>query len=239
MAFLHRHCIVHTDIREDNILTNQFGSENFRTTTSKLRDALHRQDLMTHAIIDFDLARMLPPGTDYLDAAELRHWCPLNQPTRSAGELQYDPFVRNVGTLGGMFCSKFQAFTKDVPLMAPCLDRMVTIDTQQRFTAAEELDFLQNVRRPSLTYQLFHAQAVRPIGRWTHDRWQGLPPEFVEKRAAYRAPKPSAKTVFLRRVCKSQAGSHVDRMARRAVRLVRTQLGRFSSGPAYVSPLAP
>ncbi|KAI0056381.1 hypothetical protein BV25DRAFT_1578720 [Artomyces pyxidatus] len=223
MAFLHRHRIAHADIRISNTLTNHFGSEQYRMASSNLRDALHRQDRISHAIIDFDRARMLPPGIDYLDAAYVRGWHPLNPP--SAGELLYDPFVRDVGTLGGMFCFRFQGLIEDMPLMAPFLDRMVTIDIQQRFTAAKALDFLHHVLRASLAYdQLSCRPAVWLIGSCEDDRWSDLPHEFVEQWATYCAPRHTATAVFLHGICKTQAGWQLVRASRHIGRFIRIEL---------------
>lgn len=75
-------------------------------------------------------------------------------------------------------------------MLAPFLDRMIARDVRKRFTAAEALEFLNNVIQNANEAQLSISQdADSFVGHYeTYDRWKGLPQDFQVKWAAYREP---------------------------------------------------
>lgn len=162
-------------------------------------------------MIDFDLAKMLPGDMKREDCrlpsyeSFVGSYGPADT---SQGEFEYNPFVYDVGSLGVMFCDEYQVssrfqglinanvgwqhYTKDIPLLAPFLDRMVTKNLQRRFTAAEGLRFVERIILESKESQLSTSEYRDPeYGLFTfetYDRWKSLPADFQMKWSAYREP---------------------------------------------------
>ncbi|KIY46505.1 hypothetical protein FISHEDRAFT_75531 [Fistulina hepatica ATCC 64428] len=177
------------------------------------------QRKLIFAIADFDLSLMLPPLS--------RPRC-CRLPTRRSwevnvavahdvcqGELDYDPFLFDVGILGLLFAFTFERCIPLAPMLAPLIDSMVTDDLSRRFTASEALQFFEqtvdsvpvenlDVR---VCYPLPFEGSVRYLSPelvyW--DRWVGLPPDFVAKWSAYRVQKPNVLTRMLRWFCSLNA----------------------------------
>lgn len=86
----------------------------------------------------------------------------------------------------------YQHHTKDIPLLAPLLDKMVTRDINNRFTAEEALQFVERILIEAEPAQLSVVERPNPFrGIFTYetyDRWQGLPIDFQRGLAAYREP---------------------------------------------------
>lgn len=78
-------------------------------------------------------------------------------------------------------------------MLAPFLDRMITRRIQKRFTAAQALQFLNDIIADSSEVQLSILEDEDPDARETghyevYDRWKGLPTDFQEKWRTYREP---------------------------------------------------
>ena len=166
-----------------------------------------------YALIDYDVSMMLPSGTDRtkirLPSREsyIGTWWPPSD--TSQGEFDYNPFAYDVGTLGVFFCQYFQVrfnmmcfgedadriveqvYTKDVPILAPFLDRMVTRNVTKRFTAEQALQFFENVVLTEVTEDQLNIPRHRKRRNTAYefyDRWAGLSDEFKARWAEYREP---------------------------------------------------
>ena len=92
-----------------------------------------------------------------------------------------------------------QTTSHKVPLLAPFLDRMITPDITQRFTAPQALSVLTEIAS-MLDQDLLLTKPPRfiiPMNVWQRiDRWYGLPEDFVKKHAGAHGPvRPRIKTV--------------------------------------------
>jgi hypothetical protein len=99
------------DITLANCLVNHFGAypdESSNLMRQKLRSDGH----LIYAICDFDIAIMFPSTTTPAERrlpSNLSWDGGFNQPhDTKQGELDYDPFVFDVGCLGVLFCREFQ-----------------------------------------------------------------------------------------------------------------------------------
>ena len=76
-------------------------------------------------------------------------------------------------------------------MLAPLFDMMTTRDIARRFTAAQALRFVEDIRRPLTAAQLATPHVDIELTSKTYfeyDRWQQLPYEFQAAWAAYREP---------------------------------------------------
>ncbi|KAG6839654.1 hypothetical protein C0991_000488 [Blastosporella zonata] len=113
LNYLHTHRIAHADLKEDNVLVNQFTgfSEDFRGSN---RTTLRSQGCLTYALFDFSLATMFPSSTSLTEcrlpsSLSFRNYPPQRPSDTLQGELDYNPFAFDVGMLGVFFCRNFQA----------------------------------------------------------------------------------------------------------------------------------
>jgi len=99
-------------------------------------------------------------------------------------------------------------------MLAPLLDKMVTWNIKERFTASEALGFFEDMY-PQLTLQQLESRPPPDFDetrgytncRWTvYDRWKGLPEDFVRQWSSFRIPKPPFMMRLLRWVCGYQWG---------------------------------
>ncbi|KAF8067479.1 kinase-like domain-containing protein [Lyophyllum atratum] len=210
LRFLHKHRIVHMDIKLGNILVNHFGRQS-DDHTNMLRQSLRSQNRLTYALFDFDCSTMFPQSytPEECRLPYQRSWRTLyfQVPSdTSHGEPDFDPFAFDVGMLGVMFCHRYQHLTPKVPMLAPLFDRMITRNIPQRFTAAEALLFFEEQVYPQTTESQLEEDPVTlrdsnflPFD--FYDRWGGLDPSFVEKWAAFREPPVPWRIRVLRFIC--------------------------------------
>ena len=97
-------------------------------------------------------------------------------------------------------------------MLAPLLDKMVTWNIEERFTASEALRFFEDMY-PQLTLEQLESRPPEVYGTmafvegWNvRDRWKDLPEDFVRRWSSFRTPKPPLMTRLLRRVCGYQWG---------------------------------
>ncbi|KAH7890135.1 hypothetical protein F5I97DRAFT_1850396 [Phlebopus sp. FC_14] len=228
ICILHKHLIVYRDIKQSNILANQFAQGQY-FQDKRFRSSLRESGSLIYALIDFDWSVVFPldskPSERRLHASESFLWyCSIAKDT-SQGELDYDPFAFDVGSFGMFFCDEFQHLSTMVPMLAPLLDRMITRDIPTRFTATQALTFFDDYVLPSATPS---ALGGRPPERdrtilsepESFDRWARLDPEFVKKWAAYRLPPLKRSTKILRWICGYHVGQFLVRSIRRAARAI-------------------
>jgi hypothetical protein len=96
-------------------------------------------------------------------------------------------------------------------MLAPLLDKMTTRDIENRFTAAEALQFFEEMLPTVAEDQLNLEEYEDPeeyIRYDLYNRWQYLPENFQKKWSAYRQlPTPVAAKV-LRAICSSEYVPH-------------------------------
>ncbi|KAF9474163.1 hypothetical protein BDN70DRAFT_899185 [Pholiota conissans] len=105
----------------------------------------------------------------------------------AAGEFEYYPFAFDVGCLGVEFCIYYQHYSHHLPMSAPLLDKTTRWDIENRFTAAEALQFFEEMRSKLTEDQLNakECQSTTELDYVTYDRWQGLPEDFKLKWASF------------------------------------------------------
>ena len=91
-------------------------------------------------------------------------------------------------------------------MLAPLLDMMTTRDIARRFTAAQALRFVEDIRRPLTAAQLatphrlgtpYDLSRQRRKIYFEYDRWQHLPRAFQLAWAAYREPpEPTSRKIM-------------------------------------------
>ncbi|KIY46499.1 kinase-like protein, partial [Fistulina hepatica ATCC 64428] len=201
--FLHEHCIIHRDLKDSNILCNHFGTSAF--TYNFLRWELMVQRKLTFAIADFNLSLFLPsscrPRSCRLPAR--RSWESIAPVAHDLlqGEIDYDPFLLDVGSLGMLFAEDFRRYIPLAPMLAPLIDSMVTDDLSRRFTASEALQFFESTVN-SVPPENLDMRLWLPQEELVYlDRWVDLPTDFVSKWSAYRVQKPSLWTRAPRWFC--------------------------------------
>ncbi|KAF9562453.1 hypothetical protein CPC08DRAFT_687690 [Agrocybe pediades] len=221
LAFLHEHNIFHRaryffDIHTANFLVSHFTDSVAGADDSKMRAGLRSQNKLLYAISDFDFSMMLPPEVNRskFRLPYYESWGTFNVTTDTAqGEFDFNPFVMDVGALGVLFCHSYQPYTREIPILAPFLDRMTTRDLAKRFTASEALDFFENMTSQLTEHEL--RLILPPISPfleaiyYEYDRWANLPKEFVEKWAHYREPPIPLTTKILRSICDTDWGGRV------------------------------
>jgi hypothetical protein len=89
-------------------------------------------------------------------------------------------------------------------MLAPLLDKMIFRDVANRFTAAEALQFFEEMYSGLTEDQLEFKEFTHPLGYTFYDnyeRWRDLPEDFRQKWTAYRQPPLSLTTRALRAIC--------------------------------------
>ncbi|CAK5265989.1 unnamed protein product [Mycena citricolor] len=207
LTFLHGHNIVHRDHSYKNILVNHIpvvGHQSVREVPPT-RQTLRNAGALQHAIFDFDVALIFPDRP----SARLPHdefWLGTPKLTGETmqGEYDYDPFAADVSILGGNLCRDLQYHTPSVPILAPLFDGMLHWDVPSRLTASQALSLLRALRAQyrELDKQPLPDIANKFIDVMEYDRWNGLPPDFVERWGHLRTPPVPWTRRFLRRICR-------------------------------------
>lgn len=107
-------------------------------------------------------------------------------------------------------------------MLAPFLDRMVTRDIGTRFSAAQALEFFEEMVSNLDATQL--AVVPAPLSSmsmtWTYDeydRWAGLSEDFVKRWGHLREPPIPTKIKLLRFICQYRWAASMIRFVRRTV----------------------
>lgn len=213
-----------------------------------MRGPLRSAGHLIYALLDFDISIQFPLNSTAADMrlpSSLSRWGSYNQPSDTAqGELDYDPFAFDVGCLGVLFWDRFgvsqysvtflcaphrcltQHLLPTVPMLAPLIDGMVTRNIARRFTAAQALQFFEDLYLKT-TYEQLHVNPGWPEGQDVvfddirADRWRNLPGDFVRAWSHLREPKVPLRTRVLRRICKNVWCHYAVLSARRVLRSIR------------------
>ncbi|CAA7268457.1 unnamed protein product [Cyclocybe aegerita] len=111
LAFLHRNNVLHRDTSMTNVLVNHFSSDipsNNNPIRVKLRDSGH----LLYALFDFDISIIVPADIkreEYRLPYTMSWWGWTRPYDTAQGEFDYDPFSFDVGCLGRVFCTPYQA----------------------------------------------------------------------------------------------------------------------------------
>ncbi|RDB18101.1 hypothetical protein Hypma_000978 [Hypsizygus marmoreus] len=212
LCFLRSKLIVHRDIKSANIVVNHIGFPDDLRENS-MRKSLRREGKLVYCWIDFDSSVIFPSTSTLAERRLECGWYTIVGGGNYAydvaqGELDYDPFAYDIGSLGQLFCQLAQHLTPIVPMLAPFLDMMITRDIPKRFTAPQALQFLEDICA-SITPAQFNVAypPVQRVNEEKYDRWRHLPSSFVQQWSTHRAPTNiSYFTRFLRWVCQYKRG---------------------------------
>jgi hypothetical protein len=106
-----------------------------------------------------------------------------------------------------------QHYSRHIPMLAPLLDKMTARDIENRFTAAEALRFLEEMRSDLSEDQLKLKEYQDPdkagaVPYDEYDRWQNLSEDVREKWASYRQLPTPCTTKALRAIHYSEYLPH-------------------------------
>ncbi|KIM35890.1 hypothetical protein M413DRAFT_449518 [Hebeloma cylindrosporum] len=206
VTFLHHHNILHKDIKMENLVVDHFADTD-SLGLNEVRRRLRNEGKLSYAMIDFDWSMMVAPESKgrCRFPYHMSWWGSGFSPhdTRQ-GEFDYDPFAFDVGMLGVVFCVHYQQHSKRLPMLAPLLDWMTTRDIERRPSAAQALEFFEQLRS-ELTDDQLDMEDVYAGAEFElydeFDRWKDIPDDFATKWASYREPPVPRLTKFLRWIC--------------------------------------
>ncbi|KAH9476100.1 Cyclin-dependent kinase 1 [Psilocybe cubensis] len=203
LTFLHENRIFHHDLCSRNMLINHFSNAGLLgMPINPFRKHLLQQGALVCVLSDFDFSILLDeerygpnPRLGILGADVIGDFPPFET---LHGHVDYDPFKYDVALLGIWFSDTFQHIVKDVPLIAPLIDRMVTSRLDKRFTAKEALSFAEGILPTAAGLRtLYTDRAPRPPAYCETDLWKDLPDDFVNQWADYRDDRSSLYLRFL------------------------------------------
>ncbi|KAI0630158.1 hypothetical protein C8Q77DRAFT_1136695 [Trametes polyzona] len=197
LSFLHEHRIAHRDIHDGNILANWYC---YHDMQRKIRQEEFRRHLrsrcISYALYDFNLSLQLPPGTSLKTcrrpACEGFLGMALYHPDDIyLGQPYYNPFAYDVGCLGFLFVQNLTDAISAVPMLAPLFGKMTTHIVDERFTAAEALEFFRRVEAETSPETLQSSVTLQPDYHRMHDPqlyWCHTSPEFQSMWNSHRPP---------------------------------------------------
>ncbi|KIJ56991.1 hypothetical protein M422DRAFT_773713 [Sphaerobolus stellatus SS14] len=212
ISYLHTNGIVHQDLKIEHFIPNHLGTAtsgaNYRS-----RLMLHERHMVTYALFDFDLSLFFPPDIAS-DPRKRRlpftHFYQFGHPLPNdvaQGELDYDPFVMEMGNLGILLARYFQLSVVQVPLLAPFFDGLLTDNLSKRFTAPQALAFFENVMSAVSPDVMKEAVPFPNDPQWDkYDRWAKVPHSIQTQWSSYRISPPSLFTRLLRKICSTRIG---------------------------------
>ncbi len=207
-----------------------------------IRQRMRQEERMKYVLFDFDFSLLLPPETciescrrPYKESV-VGHDTPI--PDVWQGEYEYNPFAYDVGCLGEFLCFRFQVsrirkfvcctnltilehLTPLVPMLAPLFDSMIHWNVESRLTAAQALQFFDDLY-PQLDQEQLQSyppkyDLLTSLPYEEHDRWAGLPKDFVKQWSHMRMPKVPTTIKLLRLICRPRFGAALVRTLRRMI----------------------
>ncbi|KAI9068259.1 hypothetical protein FKP32DRAFT_1642656 [Trametes sanguinea] len=228
LSFLHDKRIVHRDIHEINVMINWYCHVTDRDSHSQGLRAHCRSSSVAYALYDFDLALQLPPETSLRDcrrpSIESAMGIDDYHPGDAwQGELDYNPFAFDVGCLGNLFVYHFTEVIPTVPRLAILFARMTRSVVDERFSAAEALEFFREVEQ-SLTPEILDTGVTLKLDYGPVDNpdmyWLRLSPEHQQQWVSHRPLPISWISRLLRRICGTDTGWRLVTFVRRCVRSI-------------------
>ncbi|CDO75412.1 hypothetical protein BN946_scf184855.g15 [Trametes cinnabarina] len=200
-----------------------------RCALTGLREYL-RSASVSYALYDFDCAVQLPPDTSLKDCRRPPLESTIGKPDYHPGdtwqgELDYNPFAFDVACLGNLFVYHFAEVITAVPLLAPLFAKMTTSRIDERFSAAEALEFLREVEQDLMPDLLDSGVALKvdydPVDH-PDLYWSRLSPELQRQWNSHRPPPLSWANRLLRRLCTTTPGYKTVMFIRRCLRAIFT-----------------
>ncbi|KAI0630179.1 kinase-like domain-containing protein [Trametes polyzona] len=228
LSFLHEHRIAHRDIHDANILVNWYCYHDVERNTvqQELRRQI-RSRTVTYALFDFNLSLQLPPGTSLktcqrpasegLLGVGLYHPDDIYQ-----GQPYYNPFAYDVGCLGFMFIHNLTDAIPAVPMLAPLFGKMTTHIVDDRFTAAEALEFFRRIEAEVSPETLQSSVTLQPDYQRMHDPklyWCRTSPEFRSLWESHFPPPHTWRFRLFRWIASTPNGFQILAFTRRILRL--------------------
>ncbi|KAI0630162.1 hypothetical protein C8Q77DRAFT_1136721 [Trametes polyzona] len=224
LSFLHEHRIAHRDIHDGNILADWYCYHSFEEDIRQQEFRRHlRSKSISYALYDFNLSLQLPPGTSLKTcrrpACEGFLGMAIYHPDDIyLGQPYYNPFAYDVGCLGFMFVHNLTDAISAVPMLAPLFGKMTTHIVDERFTAAEALEFFRRVEAETSPETLKSSITLQPNYHRMHDPqlyWCHTSPEFQSMWNSHRPPPFSWRLRLLRWIGSITYGFEVIAFVRR------------------------